>query len=141
MALTLLMIVLLAAPAAQAGLNGSWWAQYTTTEGRSHEFTLTLNVTGGTVSGTIASARGSVPITEGAADGNDVTFTVTRRSSYDEIDVVFKGGLEGGVLRLDMYVGPRAPIAVTARRGVAPGTPPPGSGRGGRGGRGGRAGP
>lgn len=41
MAPALLMLVLLKAAAVQAGVDGVWQAEYKTTEGRSHEFTLT----------------------------------------------------------------------------------------------------
>lgn len=54
-------------------------------------------------------------------DGRKVSFTVTRRASYDEIDVTFKGSIDGDVMRLEMQVGAREPIAVTAAR-VAPAT-------------------
>jgi hypothetical protein len=112
----LLMVALLGAAAAQPGAEGVWRARYTTTEGRSHEFTLTIKASSGVFSGTISSPRGSVPITEGTLNGRDVAFTVTRRADYDQIDVAFKGSIDGDVMRLTMQVGPREPIAVTGRR-------------------------
>lgn len=112
----LLMVALLGAAAGQPGAEGAWRARYTTTEGRSHEFTLTIKASGGVFSGTISSPRGSVPITEGTLNGRDVGFTVTRRADYDQIAVTFKGRVDGGVMRLTMQVGPREPIAITARR-------------------------
>lgn len=115
-AAALIMVALLGAAAGQPAAEGVWRARYTTTEGRSHEFTLTIKASGGVFSGTISSSRGSVPITEGTLNGRDVAFTVTRRANYDQIDVTFKGSIDGDVMRLTMQVGPREPIAITARR-------------------------
>jgi hypothetical protein len=119
----LLVLVLAGLAAGQPGAEGVWRAQYTTTQGRSHEFTLTLKVTDRTLSGTISSPRGSVAITAGTVSGREVSFTVTRRAHYDEIDVTFTGGIDGDVMRLAMRVGPREPIVVTARR-EPPASPP-----------------
>lgn len=112
----LLMVALLGAAAGQPGTGGVWRARYTTTEGRSHEFTLTIKANGGVFSGTISSPRGSVPITKGTLNGRDVAFTITRRADYDQIDVTFKGSIDGDVMRLTMQVGRRERIAITARR-------------------------
>lgn len=117
----LLGVVLLAAAAGQPSTEGVWRAEYTTAGGRPHAFTLSLEVSNGTLSGTISSHRGSVPISSGSVKDRDVTFTVTRRASYDTIDVIFTGTIDGDVMRLSMRVGPRAPIAVTARRQAAAG--------------------
>ncbi len=116
----LLLLMLLHGSAVQAHVDGAWRATYKTTEGHSHEFTLTLKGDGGGLSGTISSPRGKVDFTEGTVDGRNVAFTVTRRANYDEIDVTFKGTVEGHVMRLSMQVGPREPIAVTARRETVP---------------------
>ena len=111
-----LIVVLLSAAADQPAAEGVWQARYTTTEGRSHEFILTIKASGGVITGTLSSPRGSVPITEGTLNGRDVAFTVTRRADYDQIDVTFKGRIDGDAMRLTRQVGPREPIAVTARR-------------------------
>jgi hypothetical protein len=119
MAQALLALVLVAAAGGQSSAESMWQAEYTTSEGRPHAFTLTLKVSDGTLSGTIASARGSVPITKGAVKEREIAFTVTRRANYDTIDVIFTGTIEGDLMRLSMRVGPRAPVAVTARRQAA----------------------
>ena len=105
----------------QLSAESVWDAAYTNTEGRSHAFTLTLKVSDGTVSGTVSSPRGSVPISAGTLKDREISFTVTRRANYDTIDVIFTGTIDGDLMRLSMRVGPRAPIAVTAKRqGAAP---------------------
>ena len=102
--------------AAQTGADGVWKAHYTTSEKRSHEFTLTIKTSDGTISGTVSSPRGSVPITKGTISGRDLTFIVTRRANYDEIDVTFTGTIDGDVMTLRMQVPGRAAVAMTARR-------------------------
>jgi hypothetical protein len=102
--------------AARAGADGVWKARYTTTEKRTHEFTLTIKTSDGAISGTVSSPRGSVPITKGMVKGGDVAFTVTRRANYDEIDVTFTGTIEGDVMKLKMQVTGRDAVSMTARR-------------------------
>ena len=102
--------------AGQDGADGVWRAKYTTTEGRAHEFTLTIKTSDGAISGTVSSPRGSVPITKGTVTGRDVVFTVTRRANYDQIDVTFKGTIDADVMQLKMQVAEREPVSVTARR-------------------------
>jgi hypothetical protein len=104
------------AAAGPADVDGAWKARYTNTEGRPHEFTLTIKTSDGAISGTVSSPRGSVPITKGTVTGRDVEFTVTRRANYDEIDVTFKGTIDGDSMRLTMRVGAREAITVMARR-------------------------
>jgi hypothetical protein len=111
-----LAIALLADGAPQTGADGVWKARYTTSEKRSHEFTLTIKTSDGAVSGTVSSPRGSVPITKGTISGRDLTFIVTRRANYDEIDVTFTGTIDGNVMALRMQVPGRAAVAMTARR-------------------------
>jgi hypothetical protein len=115
-----LFIVLLSGAGGQVAAGGAWQAEYTTSEGRSHAFTLILKVAEGAISGTISSPRGSVPISTGSLKDRLIAFTVTRRANYESIDVIFDGTIDGDVMRLSMRVGPRAPVAITARR-QAPG--------------------
>lgn len=117
-ATTLLTIALLQGSAGQSMADGVWQARYTNTEGRGHEFTLTIKTSDGAISGTVSSTRGSVPITKGTINGRDVAFTVTRRANYDEIDVTFIGTIDGDVMKLKMQVAAREPVSVTARRDV-----------------------
>jgi hypothetical protein len=102
--------------AGQTTVEGVWKARYTNTEGRAHEFTLTIKTSDGAISGTVSSPRGSVPITRGTVTGRDIEFTVTRRANYDQIDVTFTGTIDGDAMRLTLRVGAREAVTVTARR-------------------------
>ena len=117
----LLTVALAHAGAAGQGTpaDGVWKAQYTTTEKRQHAFTLTIKTADGAISGTVSSPRGNVPITKGTVTGRDVEFTVTRRANYDEIDVTFKGTIDGDLMQLRMQVAGREPVSMTARREAA----------------------
>jgi hypothetical protein len=116
-AAALLTVALLAgSDTAQTNADGVWRARYTNTEGRPHEFTLTIKNTDGAISGTVSSTRGSVPITKGTVTGRDIEFTVTRRANYDQIDVTFTGTIDGDAMRLTMRVGVREAVTVSARR-------------------------
>jgi hypothetical protein len=117
MAALVMGVVLLNVFLAQSDAAGVWQAEYTRSDGRVHQFTLTLKVEPeGTVAGTISSASGSVAITEGTVKGDEISFTVTRRASYDQIDVVFTGRVEGDRMQLTMRAGSREPVAVAASR-------------------------
>jgi hypothetical protein len=110
-------LVLLNGALAQSGAAGLWQAEYTGSEGRVHRFTLTLQVEpDGTIAGTISSPRGSVAITEGTVQGDEISFTVRRRATYDQIDVVFTGRVDGDRMHLTMRAGSREPVAVAASR-------------------------
>ena len=114
--LTIALVLVQGSAAGQSAADGAWRARYTNTEGRSHEFTLTIKTSDGAISGTVSSPRGSVPITKGTVTGRDVAFTVTRRANYDEIDVTFTGTIDGDVMKLKMQVAGRDAVSVTARR-------------------------
>ncbi|MBI3696494.1 MAG: polysaccharide deacetylase family protein [Acidobacteria bacterium] len=103
------------APAADAA--GVWKASYTNPDGQTRETTLNLKVDGDKVSGTIASQRGSAAISDGQVSGDDISFTVVRRGNGDEIQVTYKGKVEGETMKLTMQIDGRDPIQMTAKRG------------------------
>jgi hypothetical protein len=116
MIVTALLTLALVQAAGQSAADGVWKARYTRSDGRPHEFTLTIKTSDGAISGTVSSSRGSVPITKGTVTGRDVAFTVTRRANYDEIDVTFTGTIDGDVMKLKMQVAGRDAVPMTARR-------------------------
>src|SRR5262245_61878961 len=97
-----------------ADVSGAWKTSYTNTEGQKRESTLTLKVDGGKLAGTIASVRGNVPIAGGTVDGNHISFTVIRKGNGDEIKIAFDGTVEGDQMKLEMRIGDRPPIPMTA---------------------------
>jgi len=104
------------AAAAPADVAGTWAMMYTTRAGVKMASTLTLKVEGETVTGTISSPRGSVPLDEASVTGDDVAFAVVRVGFGDRIRIEYTGKVEGDTMRLKMKAGNREAIDVTAKR-------------------------
>jgi hypothetical protein len=113
----ILLTVLLTVAAHAADVAGAWKTSYTNTEGQTRESTLTLKVDAGKLSGTFASARGTVPLTEGSVQGNRISFTVVRKGNGDAIPIKFTGTVAGSTMKLKMQIRDRPPIPMTATRG------------------------
>lgn len=105
-----------AAAAAPADVAGAWTMSYTTRDGVKMASTLTLKVEGDTVSGTVSSPRGSVPLNEASVKGDDIAFAIERVGFGDRIRIEYTGKVKGDTMTLKMKVGAREPIDVTARR-------------------------
>jgi hypothetical protein len=99
-----------------AGAEGVWKLTYTTSTGHPREATLTLQVEGGSVSGTIEGEMGSAKIEQGQLKGDDISFTLVRQGSSDLITVTYSGKIEGAIMKLKMQYRDREPIEITARR-------------------------
>lgn len=106
-----------AAPAAPADVAGAWAMSYVTKDGVKMASTLTLKVEGDTVTGTISSPRGSVPLNEASVKGDDIAFAIERVGFGDRIRIEYTGKVKGDTMALKMKVGAREPIDVTAKRG------------------------
>jgi len=104
------------APAAAQDIVGAWNMTYATRDGAKMSSTLTLKSEGGTLSGTISSARGSVALDEVSVKGDDVAFAVIRVGFGDRIRIDYTGKVKGDTMALKMKVGAREPIDVTAKR-------------------------
>jgi hypothetical protein len=113
----LVLAVGIAASAAAQDVAGPWNMTYTTHDGVKMSSTLTLKSEGGTLSGTISSARGSVALDEVSVKGEDVAFAVIRVGFGDRIRIEYTGKVKGDTMTLKMKVGARDPIDVTAKRG------------------------
>jgi hypothetical protein len=119
--LAALIVVLagVAAAAAPADVAGEWTMSYTTRDGVKMTSTLTLKAEGETLTGTISSPRGSVPLNEASVKGDDVAFAIERVGFGDRIRIDYTGKVKGDTMTLKMKAGAREPIDVTARRGAA----------------------
>jgi len=105
-----------AGAAAPADVAGDWAMTYTTREGVKHSSTLALKVEGETVTGTITSPRGTIPIEEATVKGDDITFAVTRVGFGDKIRIDYNGKIKGDTMTLKMKAGAKEPLDVTAKR-------------------------
>lgn len=112
-----LIMAVAALPAAQAvDVTGVWKMTYTTKDGVQMASTLTLKSENGVLAGTIASPRGSVALNEVSVTGNEIAFAVIRVGFGDTIRIDYKGTVKGDTMTLEMTVGAREALAVTAKR-------------------------
>ena len=101
---------------APADVAGKWKMAYTTTDGVKMANTLTLTVEGDKLTGTISSARGTIPVDEISIKGEEIAFAVIRVGFGDKIRIDYAGRVVGNTMTLKMKVGARDPIDVTATR-------------------------
>ena len=113
-------ILFLAAVAAAllsaADISGTWKTSYTTENGLVREADLVLKVDGERLTGTLTSERGSARIEQGEVRGSSISFILVRKGNGDEIQVEYRGTVEGSDMKLTMRYGRRPPVPVAAKR-------------------------
>jgi hypothetical protein len=108
-----------------ADIDGKWTAEVQGRGGTQTQ-TLTLKASGSNLTGSLDAGRGgAVDISDGAIDGNNVSFKVIREFNGNQFTQEYKGTLSG-----------TSELKLTVSGGGGGG-----GGRGGRGGRGARGGP
>jgi hypothetical protein len=114
------LLILCSLPEAAASgprdVAGAWNMSYTTRDGQKLASTLTLKVEGATLTGTISSPRGSVPVTDITLNGDEIAFAVVRVGFGDNIRITYAGKIKGETMKLKMKAGPREPLDVVVRR-------------------------
>ncbi len=92
----LFVISALMATAWAADISGKWVGKADNVD-----ITLTLKVSGNTVSGTINNplAVGETPIHDGKVNGDDISFSVNRVLNENEVKVVWKGKAAGSEIK------------------------------------------
>ena len=96
-------------------VNGKWKASYSTPDGQTRESTFSFKAEGDKLTGTVASARGETPITDGKINGDDISFSVTRNFGGTERKMMYKGKVSGDELKLKVGMGERD-FEMTAKR-------------------------
>ena len=76
--------------AAAADVTGKWTAEMQGRGGNAQQVTINLKADGGTLTGSLANARGETPISDGKVDGNKVSFNVKRNFNGNEFVQKFK---------------------------------------------------
>ncbi len=99
------LFVLVFATVWAADVSGKWTAEYTTPDGNTRQNTFTFQVSGETLTGTVASTRGESKIEEGKVVGDDISFTVTRNFGGNDMKFVYKGKVAGDEIKLTVTVG------------------------------------
>lgn len=84
--------------AAAADPSGTYKAEVQGRNG-SQTLTITLKADGANLSGTVANARGEMPISDGKVDGDTVTFTQKMKMQDREMVMKWTGKVEGDSIK------------------------------------------
>jgi hypothetical protein len=99
-----------------ADIDGKWTAQIQGRRGARTE-TLMLKATDNGLTGSIAGGRGGpVQISNGAINGDSVSFSVVREFQGNKVTEEYKGTVSGGELKLTVSGGRGGPADVTYKR-------------------------
>jgi hypothetical protein len=96
-AVALLGIFVFAASAAD--VTGKWVAEVPGREGNTMTQTFNLKSDGGTVTGTVATQRGEVAISDGKISGDTITFNQTMKMGDNEVKMNYTGKIEGDTIK------------------------------------------
>lgn len=99
-----LLTVTLTFSAFAADVTGKWKTSFTTRNGDKRESIIDLKADGNKLTGKMESQRGSVDITDGKVDGDNVSFTVVRSFNGNEVKINYKGKVSGNEMKLTMEV-------------------------------------
>jgi hypothetical protein len=121
MKLAVAVLVLLTAASAFAGdVTGRWNASVPSPDGQAMELVFTFKVDGTTLTGTVQSPMGDVPISEGKVEGEAISFSVDTGSFV----ILHKGTVSGDTMKLTSEMGDQK-FEITATRAPAPAPAPP----------------
>ena len=112
---TALLVLLLAAAALAADINGKWTASFETQIG-TQNYTYTFQADGEKLTGTAKSDNGESKITEGKISGNDITFVENLNFQGTDIRIVYKGKIDGDQIKFTRNVADFATEELTAKR-------------------------
>lgn len=112
-----LAVLLLGVVAASAAdVDGKWRLTYATGNSLVRNAVLELKTVEGKLSGSLTSERGSARIETGGVQADEIWFNLLRKGNGDEIEVVFRGRIDKGVLHLKMQYAKHDPVTVEGRR-------------------------
>jgi hypothetical protein len=98
-----------------AEIDGKWTAQIEGRRGPQTEI-LMLKVADNTLTGTVQGRGEPIQITNGAIDGDNISFTVVREFQGNTISQEYKGKISGNELKLTVSGGRRGPSEVTYKK-------------------------
>jgi opacity protein-like surface antigen len=92
-------LLLAAAAAFAADVNGKWVAQVPGRGGETREATFTFKVDGNQLTGSVTTPRGEMPISDGKIDGDDLSFNQVMQFNGNEVKLSYKGKVSGGEIK------------------------------------------
>ncbi len=108
-------IVLLAAAAFGADFSGKWTAAIETQIGVQN-YTYDFKVEGGKLTGTAKSDFGEIKLTDGAVDGDSITFVENVDFQGTPLRIVYKGKISGDEIKFNRQVADVASEDFVAKR-------------------------
>jgi len=95
----ILFLLLGAAVAFAADVNGKWVAQVPGRGGQTREVTFNLKADGSSLTGSVTTMRGDAPISDGKIDGDNISFTQTLEFNGNEVKLLYKGKVSGDEIK------------------------------------------
>jgi hypothetical protein len=111
-----MLALVVTATALAADVSGKWKAQYQTPDGTQRESTFTFQVSGETLTGTVASAMGEAKIEEGKVSGDTISFAVTRNIQGNEVRVKYSGKVAGDTINFSVSLGDMGSFDIVAKK-------------------------
>ena len=111
----LVAVVLFAAVASAADVNGKWKAEFQTPEGQTRTNTFTFKAEGEKLTGSVMGQAGEAPIQNGKISGDDISFSVVRNFGGQEVTIQYKGKVSGDTIQFTVDFG-GGTFDVTAKR-------------------------
>jgi hypothetical protein len=93
------MLSVFAFAAAAADVTGKWSAETPGRDGNKMTNTFDLKASGSDLTGTITTARGEMPISDGKVDGDNISFSIVMNMGGNEMKMVYKGKVEGDQIK------------------------------------------
>ena len=97
------LLILAAALACAADVNGTWTASFDTQVGQQN-YTYTFKVANGKLTGAAKSNLGEGTITDGSVNGDDITFTENLNYQGMPLMIVYKGKISGDEIKFTRTV-------------------------------------
>jgi len=120
MLLKVLCLAAIALTVAWSGdVSGKWKAEMQTPDGQTRTSIFTFQVSGDTLTGTVAGARGETPISEGKISGDNISFVVVRKFQDNEFKMNYKGKVAGDEIKMTVtanFGGEERTFEMTAKR-------------------------
>jgi hypothetical protein len=101
-----------------ADFNGKWTATVESPRG-TQTLTFNFTVAGATLTGTVTSPRGDMPISDGKIDGNNISFATVMNRDGNEFKLLYTGKIDGDTIKFTRQfgaAGDRPPQEFTATR-------------------------
>ena len=92
-------VLAIALAAWAADVSGVWVADVPGREGQTRQMTFTFKADGESLTGTVGTARGETPISDGKVSGDDISFAVKMEFGGNSMTMQYKGVVSGDQIK------------------------------------------